>query len=415
MRGFTLASSIRTAPGADGTRIQRAFRHIAAGAVLALLGSSALAAQAPGPAEGALVVTPAFSYFDFDGDRGLKGRIVPGVGIGKQLSDRVLLEGFVSSGDADLDPGMGEADITQFRVDVLYDLFQGEGWQPFLVAGMGVIDFDGPDGVRQLDGTDPQLNVGLGVRRWLTDALAVRGDVRSFLSTGDSEIDLASTVGLAFSLGGRRAPPPDSDGDGVYDISDQCPGTQPGVSVDSTGCPLDSDGDGVPDYVDDCPNTPPGAQVNRRGCALDSDGDGVADARDACPNTPPRTPVDDRGCPEVTEPVVFNLYLEFDTNSATIRTSSYSYMEDVVAFLLDYPNADVMLEGHTDSVGDAEYNQRLSKARADSVRDYLVGEGIDGDRISTVGYGETRPRDTNDTAEGRQRNRRVSAVITGEN
>lgn len=93
--------------------------------------------------------------------------------------------------------------------------------------------------------------------------------------------------------------PLDSDGDGVLDNQDQCPNTPAGTAVGTNGCPLDSDGDGVPDYLDKCPNTPAGVKVDASGCPLatDSDGDGVTDDRDQCPNTPPGTPVDAGGCP----------------------------------------------------------------------------------------------------------------------
>ena len=91
--------------------------------------------------------------------------------------------------------------------------------------------------------------------------------------------------------------PHDSDGDGVYDGLDQCPGTPKGATVDAKGCPHDSDGDGVPDGIDQCSDTPKGASVDAHGCPLDSDGDGVLDGIDQCPNTPKGATVDAKGCP----------------------------------------------------------------------------------------------------------------------
>ncbi len=91
--------------------------------------------------------------------------------------------------------------------------------------------------------------------------------------------------------------PKDSDGDGVYDGIDQCPNTPTGARVDAKGCPIDSDGDGVPDGIDQCPNTPAGAKVDAKGCPTDSDGDGVPDGIDQCPNTPAGAKVDAVGCP----------------------------------------------------------------------------------------------------------------------
>jgi outer membrane protein OmpA-like peptidoglycan-associated protein len=90
--------------------------------------------------------------------------------------------------------------------------------------------------------------------------------------------------------------PADADGDRVYDGIDQCPDTPPGASVNALGCPADEDADRVPDGVDQCPGTPMGAVVDPRGCPTDSDGDGVYDGIDQCPNTPPGAAVDERGC-----------------------------------------------------------------------------------------------------------------------
>jgi OmpA-OmpF porin, OOP family len=94
-----------------------------------------------------------------------------------------------------------------------------------------------------------------------------------------------------------RGCPLDHDGDGVADPHDQCPNTPPNTPVNAQGCALDGDADGVPDALDRCPNTPQGLEVNAQGCPLDSDSDGVPDARDACPGTPPGIDVDARGCP----------------------------------------------------------------------------------------------------------------------
>ena len=91
--------------------------------------------------------------------------------------------------------------------------------------------------------------------------------------------------------------PADSDGDGVLDQVDKCPGTPRGVKVDANGCPLDSDGDGIPDYLDKCPDTPAGVKVDATGCPLDRDGDGVPDFQDRCPDR--AGPASNTGCPEI--------------------------------------------------------------------------------------------------------------------
>ncbi|MGO2132244.1 MAG: OmpA family protein [Halomonas sp.] len=174
----------------------------------------------------------------------------------------------------------------------------------------------------------------------------------------------------------KAAPAPeykDSDGDGVPDNIDQCPGTPAGVAVDAVGCPLDSDGDGVPDYQDQCPGTPAGATVNALGC--------------------------------VDNMVLRDVNFEFD--SARLTPHAQQILLGVAEKLRANPNVRIRIEGHTDSVGNAAYNKQLSKARADSVAAFLASQGVSGQRMTTVGYGEERPIASNETNEGRALNRRV--------
>jgi OOP family OmpA-OmpF porin len=178
----------------------------------------------------------------------------------------------------------------------------------------------------------------------------------------------------------------DSDGDGVPDAKDRCPDTPRGVKVDASGCPIDSDGDGVYDYLDKCPGTPPGTKVDAQGCPI---------------------PVATKSA-EVTKAGTW-IYkgVQFETNSADLKASSYPVLNEIAEGLKAQPSIKVEVQGHTDSTGKAEYNQRLSERRAQSVVNYLVGKGIAAERLIPRGYGLTRPIASNNTAEGRARNRRV--------
>jgi outer membrane protein OmpA-like peptidoglycan-associated protein len=97
----------------------------------------------------------------------------------------------------------------------------------------------------------------------------------------------------------------------------------------------------------------------------------------------------------------------FDTGKATIKPESESVLNNIADILDDYPNVAFRIEGHTDSVGSDSFNEKLSQARAQSVMNYLIGKGIPSDRMTAVGYGETRPIADNNTSEGRRTNRRV--------
>ena len=103
--------------------------------------------------------------------------------------------------------------------------------------------------------------------------------------------------------------------------------------------------------------------------------------------------------------------LLFDVNSTELKPGSQGKLREVAGVLQKYPHSDLEVAGHTDSQGEAEYNQRLSEKRAEAVKNFLAAEGIDSPRIKARGYGETMPVASNDTTEGRQMNRRVELKI----
>lgn len=214
--------------------------------------------------------------------------------------------------------------------------------------------------------------------------------------------------------------PLDSDLDGVPDYLDQCPDTPEAAraTVDSVGCPKDGDQDGVPDYIDQCPDTKPEARafVDEKGCDKDTDGDGVPDYMDKCPTVP--GPASNHGCPENKE--IRALFkkamqgIQFETGKAVIKKKSYGILNQIVKVFEDNPTWKAEVQGHTDITGGYEMNMRLSDARANSVRTYLIEHGIAADRLTAKGYGPDRPIDTNKTKAGRQQNRRVEFDITYE-
>jgi OOP family OmpA-OmpF porin len=302
------------------------------------------------------------------------------------------------------------------------------------------------------------MNYGGGLKYFFTDRVALRGDVRHVISFDDTHHNMIYTLGVDFLFGGKKkaappviapetpAPEPDSDGDGVADRRDACPDTPRGVKVNSSGCPLDTDGDGVYDYLDKCPDTPKGVKVNSSGCPLDTDSDGVYDYLDKCPDTPKGVKVNSSGCPLDTDgdgvydyldkcpgtardlkvdadgcPILMKkkisvtLDIQFDTDKADIKPEYNDRLKEVADFMATYPDTTAVIEGHTDSVGSAAYNLKLSKRRADSVRDYLIKNfNISPNRLAAEGFGEEQPAASNDTAEGRRINRRIQAVFNAE-
>ncbi len=217
----------------------------------------------------------------------------------------------------------------------------------------------------------------------------------------------------------------DNDNDGVNDSADRC-----GMQAedrdgfeDGDGCPdPDNDRDGLPDLEDRCPGQ--AGAVLDGGCpSQDRDRDGLADGVDQCPDVAETVNgyLDVDGCPdskpsrvEVTgTAIVIHQRINFATGKDVILPDSFGVLDDVAQALKDYPKLKIEIGGHTDNVGDDAKNQKLSKERADSVFEYLLTKGVAAPRLITIGYGETRPVDTNRTEEGRANNRRVEFLIVG--
>jgi outer membrane protein OmpA-like peptidoglycan-associated protein len=165
----------------------------------------------------------------------------------------------------------------------------------------------------------------------------------------------------------------------------------------------DSDGDGVIDENDDCWNTPAGVTVKSNGCGIDSDGDGVPDHLDQCAETPLGTVVYTDGCPMVIARLE-GIHFAFD--SAKLTSEAKSILDNASASSA----AHITVEGHTDSTGSDSYNYDLSQRRAQSVVDYLGSNGVSTSRMDAVGKGASSPIASNDTSDGRARNRRVEVI-----
>ena len=307
------------------------------------------------------------------------------------------------------------------------------------------------------------LNGGLGLTYWFTEMVGLSWRSTYKQSFEDIREDMPSHMqhfaGLTFKFGGK-----DTDGDGIYDKDDACP--EVAGLKQFNGCP-DTDADGITDASDSCPDVAGPAEFNGcpdtagdgiadkddacpdvaglkslAGCP-DTDGDGITDKSDKCPDVkgpkenggcpwPDRDgdkvldkddkcpdeagTVSNNGCPEVTEEAIkkLNDYAKtilFDTNKDTFKQQTYPVLLAISAILKEYPSSKFSIEGHTDSDGSNEFNLRLSDSRAIAVKKYLVEQGIDEFRLSAMGYGESKPIDTNKTKAGKANNRRVEVKL----
>lgn len=358
-------------------------------------------------------IAPSIVYTDDDAARGVDDEVGGGqIVFGKHFNDWFALEGLF--GRSSLSGG-DSLDLTEIGFNARLIARGDKRLSPYLLFGAGYFDADsdtfGSD-------TSAYKTYGAGIDWQFSDSpfsLRLESRVRRTNEFSFKPADHITSLGVAYAFGPAPSSSPpqavvrDTDGDGVRDEDDRCPNTPAGYQVDARGCALDGDGDGVADAIDECPNTPSGASVDAVGCELDDDNDGVVNSQDECPDTAEGARVDVKGC-EITD-VIELPGVNFETNSDRLIGDTNGELRNAAATLRKYPDLRVEVAGHTDSVGNADYNQGLSERRAATVRDYLINAGANGDNLSARGYGEAQPVATNDTAEGRAANRRVELRI----
>lgn len=375
--------------------------------VAAVFGLTATAEA--GQRQGAFSVSPSIGYHAFDSNQKLDDAAAFGLSLGYNLTSRwaVELDGRFTSTETDLKSGEGsnvDVDVWNYSLNALYH-FKPEGpFVPYLTGGFGNSVYLA-DGYK--DDEDFHLNAGVGAKYFFSEDTALRLEARyiagfhsddrwDVTGSGDNtENNFIVSAGLLFQFGGVVpviAAPTDSDQDGIPDSRDKCPDTPYGTPVDAVGCPP------AEKFV---PPPPPKKSIDR-----DSDGDGVLDSRDKCPDTPQGVIVDEDGCP-----VKFTMQIEFDFDKAEVRPRYHESLRKAAAFINKYPDTKFLLAGHTDSIGSEAYNKTLSMERAAAVKKYLVEEfGIGAHLLYPRGYGESQPVASNETEEGRQKNRRVEVI-----
>jgi len=357
-----------------------------------------------------------------------------------------------------VDEGDADALYYSLGLNVKYDLnklFGETAWfDPFVYLGGNYVSFDSD--------SEGMLNYGVGFNTWFNDSFGLSFQTGTIQGFADKvQTHFQSSLGVVIKFGGK-----DTDGDGIYDKYDQCP--EVAGLKEFNGCP-DSDGDGIKDSDDACPQVAGLASMN--GCP-DTDGDGIADKDDMCPNDKgtkankgcPDTDGDgvvdkDDKCPTVAGPVanggcpwpdtdgdgvldkddkcpkevgtasnggcpeviskeaeqalsMLPKFILFNTGKSTFKSGVTEKLDMIFDVMDKNPKANFLIEGHTDSTGSNAINERLSKSRAMAVRDYLVKKGVDTTRLDAQGFGEGQPIASNDTAEGREQNRRVVVKVT---
>ena len=373
-------------------------------------------AASAGAAPGSWYIAPSINALWLDDERVADDDAGITLALGRTLNENwdVELAYFGSEHDR---AGNDSLELQGFALSTKRVFYREGRVNPFLSLGLGRVKSILQPGTDEDDLTamfGGGLLIDLGPARDDGSAMQLRADLGARRSLSENEqfphaVDYVGGLGIQYSWGGTVTRlPVDTDGDGVTDDLDKCPGTSAGTPVDATGCPLpqDDDGDGVVNESDKCPGTPPGKKVDAVGCEIDGDddGDGILNSVDQCPNSPKGERVNNVGCPFDRELVLQGV--KFETNSAELLPESMPILENAIATLKRYPEVNIEVAGHTDSRGSDAYNLQLSAQRAESVLKYLREGGVS-NTLTSRGYGETEPIASNDTDEGRQQNRRV--------
>jgi len=327
--------------------------------------SSSLLVQAE---EGEWYVAPSIAYTDDDGDR-LIDDTFSGVQFqaGREMSEHFWLEGLLGYHDIDGFPGQEHLEL---GFNVIGNFLPDSLFSPYVIGGIGYLRAD--VGTPDFGGSPPAGSTannamatgGLGLKIRFGDSpwsLRAEWRARHAFDSDNSLTDQVGSLGIQYNFGGRSAAP-----------------------MAAASAPVAA-------------STAPVAAA-----PLDSDGDGVADDRDRCPGTPAGVKVDANGCEIVS---LKNVYFGFD--SAALLATAKRTLDDAAAALLRNPDLQVEIAGYADASGPESYNMKLSERRAEAVRSYLEQAGVDAQRMTARGYGESHPGASDTTANGLAENRRV--------
>ncbi len=274
-------------------------------------------------------------------------------------------------------PGVTDYYQQGLGADIAYRIFGNAQFTPFALAGVGLSRNEVASNSASEFGA--YGNVGLGVlsSSLASSGLRFRAELRYLYDTfDDGNSDVHFSAGITVPIGATRR-----------QIVEKIQYVEKPVVIEKERVVelADSDDDGVVDGVDQCPNTLQGLEVDAVGCV--------------------RT--------DTAQSVVLQ-GVTFEFGSDRLTANARDILQRAAATLKGQPDLSVELAGHTDNRGSAQFNQNLSQKRAESVRTYLIQNGIAPERLKAKGYGESSPIESNETEEGRERNRRVSFSVISE-
>lgn len=311
---------------------------------------------------GSVNITPTIGMYKFEGNEDLNSSIAFGLRAGYNFTKYIGVEGFAHYVPTDFTGTASEkVKFVGYGIEGIFNILPDGAFVPFLAVGVGGVHYS----ASTEDSTESKNNkvavdYGAGVKYFVTENVALRADVRHVVPFDSRHNNLLATVGLTFAFGGAKK------------------------AVEPAPAPVAP----APAPVVAPPPPPPPAPAP------------VVEA------VKPKA----QAAPEIIEKGRTTLNVLFDTNKAVIKKNSFKDVDNLVAVMKQYPDLNVTIEGHTDNVGTAAYNKKLSQRRADAVKAYMVKAGIDANRLNAVGFGLEKPVADNATKAGKAKNRRVEAT-----
>lgn len=298
---------------------------------------------------GSVTISPTIGGYMFEGNQDMDNSLSVGLRAGYNFTKYFGLEGYAHYVPTDIENSSTNVDYLGYGLEGLFHFMPDSKFVPFFAIGVGGVHYSkATDDTTEGKRDKITADYGVGVKYFVTENVALRADVRHVIPFDDVHNDLLYTVGLSFSFGGAKKVVEEAKAEPAAPVEEVKP------------APVEEK-----------------SQVAR----------------------------------DIEEKGKATLNVEFDFDKSTIKKGFYNDIDEVVSVMKQYPDVNIEIDGHTDSIGTAAYNKKLSQRRADAVKKYMVEKGgIAADRLTAIGHGEDKPIASNKTNEGRQKNRRVEAV-----
>jgi OOP family OmpA-OmpF porin len=316
---------------------------------------------------GSVNITPTIGGYMFEGNEDMDNSLSLGLRAGYFFTKYIGVEGFVHYVPTEINgtPAKEKMSFLGYGIEGIFNILPNGKFVPFLAAGVGGIHYSTTyDRTTEDKRNKIALDYGAGLKYFLSENVALRGDVRHVIPFSDTHSNLLYTLGVTFAFGGAKkavAPPP-----AVQEVKPQA---------------------AAPVVVEEIK------------------------PQAAAPVVVQEVKPQPRVAKEIVEKGRTTLNVLFDFDKSSIKKNAFSDINDLVAVMKQYTDLNVTIEGHTDSKGSAAYNKKLSQRRADAIKKYMVEKGgIDAKRLNAKGFGLEKPVASNSTKEGRAKNRRVEAA-----